>query len=78
VTEEQRSHRPKGAQPAGRPCFLAQASLFAPHRRWRVCSSLTPRRRLKSLAANVIVFMFMTPKRSAADAGLSASVCPEQ
>src|SRR6267154_4299507 len=30
--------------------------------RWRVCSSLTPRLRQKSLSANVIVFMFMTTK----------------
>src|SRR6267154_3164505 len=30
--------------------------------RWRVCSSLTPRLRQKSLSANAIVFMFMTTK----------------
>jgi len=32
VTEEQRSHRPNGAQPGGRQVFLAQAALLAPHR----------------------------------------------
>src|SRR5216117_3311564 len=32
VTEEQRSQNPKSVQPAGRHVFLAQTSLFAPHR----------------------------------------------
>ena len=32
VTEEQRSHRPNGAQPGGRQVFSAQAALLAPHR----------------------------------------------
>src|SRR5437773_5723909 len=32
VTEEQRSQNPKAPQPAGRHVFLAQPSLFAPHR----------------------------------------------
>src|SRR6266566_3283228 len=32
VTEEQRSQNPKAVQPAGRHVFLAQTSLFAPHR----------------------------------------------
>ncbi len=32
VTDEQRSHRPNSAQPAGRQVFLGQTSLLAPYR----------------------------------------------
>ena len=32
VTDEQRSHRPNSAQPAGRQVFFAQTSLRAPYR----------------------------------------------
>src|SRR6266446_1424166 len=32
VTDEQRSHRPNSAQPAGRQVFFAQTSLLAPYR----------------------------------------------
>src|SRR6185436_8295658 len=48
---------------SGRQFFLAQASLLAPLRPLKVWSSLAPRLRQKSLAANVTVFMFMTTKQ---------------
>src|SRR6266487_4419466 len=65
VTDEQRSHRPNSAQPqraAGlfRPDFVARSL----HIHCGICSSLALRLGEKSLAANVIVFMFMTTKRS--------------
>src|SRR5947209_20222337 len=43
-----------------RPDFVARSSQI----HFGICSSLTPRLAEKSLAANVIVFMFMTTKHS--------------
>ena len=59
VTDEQRSHRPNSAQPAGRQFFFGQTSLLTPY---RSTAGYARRSRLaeKSLAANVIVFVFMT------------------
>jgi len=62
LTEEQQRPKPKATQPSGRQVFLRQTSWLAPHRPLRVCSSLAPRLAQQSLAANVIVFMFMTTK----------------
>src|SRR6266571_5023192 len=66
VTDEQRSHRPNPAQPGGRQFFFGQTSLLAPYRSTagyaRRSRLLAPRLGEKSLAANFIVFMFMTTK----------------
>src|SRR6266852_5930810 len=56
VTDEQRSHSPISAQPEGRQFFFAETSLLTPYRSLGICSSLAPRLRKKSLAANVQLF----------------------
>src|SRR5712691_10852441 len=64
VTDEPRSHRPNSAQPFGRHVFIRPdfvARSLQTH--FGVCSSVAPRLGEKSLAANVIVFVFMTTKQ---------------
>src|SRR5881394_208616 len=57
VTEEQRSPRPFSAQPFGPQFFWPPASLLVPYRPGRVCSSLAPSGRPKSLAAKHQLFV---------------------
>src|SRR5947207_9205568 len=57
VTEEQRSPSPFSAQPFGPQFFWPPASLLVPYRPARVCSSLAPSGRPKSLAAKHQLFV---------------------